>query len=201
MMFEGLPRKHFGAIATDCGTPFDAYSAKGETSRSPQKKYTTNSDAELAALPVGDYAARDSFLFYWDTTARIAVGRHIPIIKAWGFKPTAFAFTWFKLNKREPATPFFLPRHSMRFGPGLTTRKNTEVCILARRGKPKRLSASVPEQIFAPIREHSQKPEEFFDLVEEYCAGPYLELFSRRFRRKGWTTRGDQSGQFAQAAE
>lgn len=200
MMFDGLPRQHFGAIATDCGTPFDARSAKGETSRSPQKKYKTNTDAELAAMPVGDYAARDCFLFYWDTTARIAVGRHIPIMRAWGFRPTAFAFTWFKLNLCEPATPFFLPRHSMFFGPGFTTRKNTEVCILGRRGSPKRLDNSVREEIFAPRREHSRKPEEFFERVEKYCAGPCLELFSRSDRR-GWTTRGDQVGHFAEAAE
>lgn len=200
MMFDGLPRKYFGAITADPGTRFEAYSAKGETSRSPQKKYTTQSDDVIAAMPVGDYAARDCFLFYWDTTARVAVGRHIPIMKAWGFKPTAFAFTWFKLNLREPATPFFLPRHSMNFGPGLTTRKNTEVCILGRRGSPKRLCASVREEIFAPRREHSRKPEEFYDRVRQYCAGPYLELFSRT-DRPGWTTRGDQAGKFAEAAE
>lgn len=200
MMFAGLSLGHFGVIATDCGTRFEAFSAKGETSRTPQKKYTTLRDNEIAALPVGDYAARDCFLFYWDTTARIAVGRHIPIIKAWGFEPTAFAFTWFKLNKNEPQTPFFLPRQSMKMGPGLTTRKNTEVCILAHRGSPKRLSASVREEIFAPVREHSRKPDEFFDRVEQYAAGPYLELFSRS-DRAGWTTRGDQAGTFAEAAE
>ncbi|MFA5951514.1 MAG: MT-A70 family methyltransferase [Hyphomicrobium sp.] len=192
--------KKYGAIAADPGTPFDAYSAKGETSRSPQKKYTTKSDEEIAAMPVHLLAARDCFLFYWDTTARIAVGRHIPIMKAWGFKPTAFAFTWFKLNLREPATPFFLPRHSMNFGPGLTTRKNTEVCILGRRGSPRRMSKSIREEIFAPRREHSRKPEEFYDRVKLYAAGPYAELFSRT-NRPGWDVWGDQAGKFNEAAE
>lgn len=199
-MFDGLPLAHFGAIATDCGTRFDAYSAKGETARSPQKKYSTMADDDLAALPVGDYAAKNSFLFYWDTSARVAVGKHIPIIKRWGFKPTAVAFTWFKLNKNEPATPFFLPRHSMKMGSGLTTRKNTEICILAHRGSPKRLSASVREEIFEPVREHSRKPDQFFERVQQYCAGPYLELFAR-CSRAGWTTRGDQATHFDQAAE
>jgi N6-adenosine-specific RNA methylase IME4 len=194
-MFDGLPLHHFGVIATDCGTKFETYSPKGETSRSPQKKYTTLTDAELMQLPVGDYAGKDCFLFYWDTTARVAAGRHIPIITAWGFKPTAVAFTWFKLRKCEPAVPFFMPRQSMHFGAGLTTRKNTELCILARRGKPKRLSFGIREEIFAPVREHSRKPDEFFERAERYAAGPYLELFSRS-DREGWITAGDEKGKF-----
>jgi N6-adenosine-specific RNA methylase IME4 len=198
--FANLPKGHYQVIASDCGTPFDAYSAKGETSRSPQKKYTTNTDDQLAAMPVKALAAKDCFLFYWDTTARVAAGRHIPIMKAWGFKPTAFAFTWLKLIPSEGATPFFLPRHSLNFGPGFTTRKNTEVCILGRRGSPKRLDAGVFEVIISPRREHSRKPEEFYERVNKYAAGPYLELFSRT-PRPGWDAWGDQMGTFAEAAE
>ena len=198
-VFDGLPRNHYGAIAADAGTRFETFSAKGETSRSPQKKYTTMPDAQIAALPVRGLAARHCFLFYWDTTARVVVGKHIPIMRAWGFEPTALAFTWFKLRLREPATPFFLPRHSMNFGPGYTTRKNTEVCILGRRGSPKRMSAKVQEEIFAPRREHSRKPEEFYERVMEFAKGPYLELFSRTPRR-GWDAWGDQTAQFQLAA-
>lgn len=194
-IFAGLKRAHYRAITADCGTPFETWSKKGETSRVPQKKYMTNTDAELMAMPVEELAAKHCFLFYWDTTARIAVGRHIPIIRSWGFEPTAFFNTWFKLNKREPATPFFLPRKSVKMGPGRTTRKSTEVCILARRGTPKRLSASVREEIFAPVREHSRKPDEFFDCVEEYAAGPYLELFGRK-SRPGWDVWGNESTKF-----
>jgi len=198
MSWEGLRRKHYGVIVTDCGTPFDAYSAKGETSRSPQKKYTTMPDDELAALPVGDLAARDCFLFYWDTTARVVAGRHLPIIKAWGFKPTALAFTWLKLIP-SASDAIWLPR-DLNFGPGFTTRKNTELCILGRRGSPKRLSKSVFEIIISARREHSRKPEEFYSRVMQYAAGPYLELFSRTARR-GWDCSGDQLGYFAEAAE
>lgn len=193
--FGELPRKHFQCIASDCGTKFAAYSEKGETSRSPQKKYTTMTDEELAALPVKELAAKNCFLFYWDTTARIAAGMHIPIIRAWGFKPTAVAFTWFKLRKKEPGVPWFMPRESMHFGAGLTTRKNTELCVLARRGSPKRKHFGIREEIFAPVREHSRKPDEAFDRIELYCDGPRLELFSRQ-SRDGWSTWGDQRNLF-----
>lgn len=189
--FGDLPCKHYACIASDCGTKFVAYSEKGETSRSPQKKYRTMTDDELAALPVRELAARDCFLFYWDTTARIAAGLHIPIVRAWGFKPTAFAFTWFKLRKSEPAVPWFMPRQSMHFGAGLTTRKNTEVALLCRKGSPKRKNFGIREEIFAPVREHSRKPDEFYERVEQYCDAPRLELFARQ-RRDGWDAWGDQ---------
>ena len=195
-MLETLQPQRFHVIVADCGTRFDAFSAKGETARSPQKKYQTMTDAELTALPVADVAARNAFLFYWDTTARIAVGRHIPIMRAWGFEPTAFAFTWVKLLKREdPSAPWFYPRGGVHCGTGFTTRKNTEVCILGRRGSPRRRDASVFEVIFSPRREHSRKPREFYERVERYASGPYLELFARE-RRDGWTAWGDEIDKF-----
>lgn len=195
--FAGLPRGYFGVIASDCGTRFDAYSAKGETARTPQKKYTTLSDDELADLmsDAGKLGARNSFMFYWDTGARIVAGRHLLIIRAANYKPTAIAFTWIKLRPREPESPFLYPRSSFNFGPGLTTRKGTEICVLCRRGGPRRLSTSVRELIVAPRREHSRKPDEFYERVQQYAAGPYLDLFSRQ-RREGWTVWGNETTKF-----
>jgi N6-adenosine-specific RNA methylase IME4 len=43
-----------------------------------------------------------------------------------------------------------------------------------------------------PRGRHSEKPEAFFDLVEEVSPGPYLELFARR-ARFGWDYWGDES--------
>lgn len=40
-------------------------------------------------------------------------------------------------------------------------------------------------------REHSRKPDEVYDLIEECSPGPYLELFARQ-QRNGWTAWGDE---------
>jgi N6-adenosine-specific RNA methylase IME4 len=40
-------------------------------------------------------------------------------------------------------------------------------------------------------REHSRKPDEIYDIIEECSPGPYLELFAR-FRREGWTQWGNE---------
>jgi len=193
-MFEGLKLRYFATIAADPGTKFDVRSAKGITSRAAESKYTTLKDAEIAALPVGDYAARDAFLFYWDTTPRVAVGRHIPIMQAWGFTPCAIAFVWAKTLKHEEL--FLYGDSSFHFGAGYTTRKNTEICVLGRRGKPARRARDVRELIISPRREHSRKPDEFYARVERFCDGPRLELFGRQ-QRAGWIVRGDQSEKFA----
>ena len=40
-------------------------------------------------------------------------------------------------------------------------------------------------------REHSRKPDEFYDLIEACSPGPYLELFAR-FPREGWSQWGNE---------
>jgi hypothetical protein len=47
----------------------------------------------------------------------------------------------------------------------------------------------------APLREHSRKPDEFYESVERLCAGPRLELFGRQ-SRPGWEVRGLESTKF-----
>lgn len=192
---DSLPRNHFGVIAADPGTRFNAYSAKGETARTPQKKYTTLPDNEIAALPIAGLAKRDAHLFYWDTTARIVAGRHIPIMRAWGFEPTALAFGWVKTRLYENPELFLSAATSFHVGMGFTTRKNMELCVLGRRGSPKRLRKDVRELIIAPRREHSRKPEEFYERVQQYADGPYLELFARQ-ERAGWIVWGDETSKF-----
>ncbi len=82
------------------------------------------------------------------------------------------------------------------FLPVKTTRANIELCWLGRRGNPIRLDKGVRELIVAPRREHSRKPDEVFERIERYCAGPYLDLFARQ-RRPGWTVWGDQVDKFS----
>jgi N6-adenosine-specific RNA methylase IME4 len=74
-------------------------------------------------------------------------------------------------------------------GTGYWTRANPEVCLLATRGKPKRLSAAVRKLIVAPRREHSRKPDELHERIEALVGGPYLEMFAR-FPRPGWDSCG-----------
>jgi N6-adenosine-specific RNA methylase IME4 len=87
----------------------------------------------------------------------------------------------------------------LAYGLRLRTRKNVEVCWLGRRGNPKRLSCGVRELLIAPVREHSRKPDEIYQRIEDFCSGPFVELFARQ-RRPGWLSIGDEVDRFGGAS-
>jgi N6-adenosine-specific RNA methylase IME4 len=45
-------------------------------------------------------------------------------------------------------------------------------------------------------REHSRKPDELYEVIEQCSWGPYLEMFARG-ARKGWSAWGDQADDYA----
>jgi N6-adenosine-specific RNA methylase IME4 len=127
--------------------------------------------------------ADDCALFMWAIDPMLP--QALDVIQAWGFKYKTVAFTWAKINKsgKDP------------IGGGYWTRANPEMCLLATRGKPKRLNADVRQLIMAPRREHSRKPDEIYGRIERLVAGPYLEMFARQ-TRPGWDSWGDEVGKF-----
>ncbi len=44
-------------------------------------------------------------------------------------------------------------------------------------------------------REHSRKPDELYELIEDCSRGPFIELFARD-TRKGWAGWGNQSDDY-----
>jgi N6-adenosine-specific RNA methylase IME4 len=170
-------------ILADPPWPYATYSAKGK-GRSAEAHYSTMSIEDIAALPVGNWAADDSALLLWVT--KPIAPRGYEVIKAWGFEYKTVAFTWVKtLAAKDDVTLFGPPPLRFHFGMGHWTRSNPEQCLLATRGKPHRLNANVEELILAPRRGHSVKPDETYARIERLLAGPYLELFARQ-RRPGW---------------
>lgn len=189
--FPGVAPGEYGAILADVPSKFKVYSSKG-AGRSPERHYRTMPIPEIKKIPVLDLAAPDCFLFFWTSGSQLK--NAIEIIDAWGFKYSSTAFVWLKLNRR--AHEIFWTRKEFFMGQGYTTRKNAEFCLLATRGKPKRKSKKVRELIFAPRREHSRKPDEIYQNVEDFAPGPYVELFSRT-TAPGWQCFGDESDKFS----
>jgi N6-adenosine-specific RNA methylase IME4 len=85
-------------------------------------------------------------------------------------------------------------------GTGYWTRANSEVCLLATRGQPKRVDSGVRQAIVEKRRQHSRKPDCVHRRIEQLVSGPYLELFARA-PRSGWDVWGNQTNKFAEAAE
>ena len=156
-----------------------------EPGRNAMRHYACMSLDAIAALPVADIVAPDAVLLLWVPGPFLVVGAQIPIMRAWGFTPTAFGFVWIKTNADG----------SIFSGTGFTTRKNAEFAVLGKRGRSVRRAADVREVILSPRRDHSRKPDEFYARVERYAAGPRLDLFARQLRA-GWTAYGDETGKF-----
>ncbi|NAL20034.1 DNA methyltransferase, partial [Escherichia coli] len=113
-----------------------------------EKLYPTMSIDELCALPVETLAEKDCLLFLWATFPQLPEA--LRLIKAWGFTFKTVAFVWLKLNRKSP---------TWFYGLGYWTRGNAEICLLAKRGHPKRYSKSVHQFIISPVEEHSKKPD------------------------------------------
>ena len=188
----GLARGHYGAILADPPWGFQCWDGmdKKVASRGSVTPYQTMSMDEIRALPVAELAADDCTLFMWVVWPTLPEA--ISIIEAWGFKYKTCAFCWLK---GDPYRLFAL-EEDVYMGLGYWTRANSEVCLLATRGKPKRLSAGVRQGILAPRREHSRKPDCVHERIERLVAGPYLELFARQ-RRPGWDSWGNEVGKFS----
>jgi N6-adenosine-specific RNA methylase IME4 len=186
-----LPRNYFGAILADPPWRFEPYSRDTGLDRAADSHYQTQTTADLASLPVGELATADSILFLWICWPNLKDG--LEVIDAWGFTYKTCAFCWTKADNRQP--DFFQDELPAQVGMGFWTRANSEVCLLATRGKPKRLNADVRQAIIAPRREHSRKPDGIHERIERLAAPPYLELFARQ-TRPGWTCCGDEVGKF-----
>jgi N6-adenosine-specific RNA methylase IME4 len=194
-MFEGLPYNYFNCIHADVPWSYEDWSEAGE-GRNAKRHYPCMPDHEIARLPVLAHAASDCHLFFWVTGPMLVAGRHVRIMRSWGFEPSALAFVWVKLNDRwHPRWMGFLDDAITFMGLGHTIRQSVEVCLLGRRGSPMRLSKRVRQVIFAPLREHSRKPESVYERIEAYCPGPRLDLFGRQ-SRSGWTVTGNEKNKF-----
>ena len=77
-------------------------------------------------------------------------------------------------------------------GMGRWTRSNAEICLLATKGKPKRVNAGVRQIIESVPEKHSKKPDIVRDKIVELCGDlSRIELFARNESVK-WETWGNE---------
>jgi N6-adenosine-specific RNA methylase IME4 len=134
------------------------------------RRYGLMSLAQIKALPVSELAADNAHCWLWATNASL---RHAyEVLEAWGFTPRSI-LTWIK----------------PRIGLGQYLRNTTEHLLLGTRGNAPVNFKRQPSWMFAPLQEHSHKPEEQFAVIERISNPPYLELFARR-PRFGWDVWG-----------
>ena len=173
-MLEALAGQRFGTIVAD--PPWTVGRGPDWGSNGPSRKltYPTMDLDDIRSMPVEDHALDVCHLYIW--TINKYIEETYEIARRWGFRPSTM-LVWAKR-----------PRG---IGLGGTFTLTSEFCLYARRGtyKPKR---RIDSTWWTWTRgRHSEKPEEFQDMIETVSPGPYLELFARR-PRPGWTVWGNE---------
>lgn len=173
------PNKKYHVIAID---PPWAYEEKGgftsndydsESNRGAVDYPTmTLSQISNIELPTAD----DCVLFLWTTHAFLRDS--FDLLDSWGFKYKA-TLVWDKV----------------KMGIGRTVRMQIEFCLIAVKGNPIINGSSERDIITESRREHSRKPEAFYEMVDRMCIGNKLDFFSRQ-TRNNWDHYGAEEGKF-----
>lgn len=203
-IFAGLNKNYYKVLLVDPPWGFNLWwggrsnkTPAGVPSRATTPHYAVMKEEELNALPVGDLAADDCVLFLW--TCWPVLEWSLRAITAWGFTYKTCGFAWIKAHAGQ--IELFQDDIEAHMTLGYWTRSNSEVCLLATRGKPKRVDAGVRQGIIEPRREHSRKPDCVHSRIERLCGDvPRAELFARA-TRAGWSVWGNQTDKFKAAAE
>jgi N6-adenosine-specific RNA methylase IME4 len=175
-------RGPYRVLVADPPWPFDI--RRDDPSHRATYPYPQMSIAEICAVNVASIAAPDSILWLWTTNYHMLNGAR-EVLDAYGFAPIVM-LTW---NKDK-------------IGMGRWLRGQTEHCIFATRGSPVVTLTNQSTRLDAPVRGHSQKPREFYDLVESLCPAPrYADLFSRYRHNDKWDCHGDEAPKAEAASE
>jgi N6-adenosine-specific RNA methylase IME4 len=153
-------------------------------------EYETQSLDWIKQMPLGLETDKDCTLFLWVVSPLL--DEAFEVIKAWGFKYKTVAFVW---SKRHASG---VPVKNL----GRWTMGNVEMCLLATKGHPQRVSKNVRQLVEDYRAEHSRKPDEVRRRIVELMGDvPRIELFARdkgdkdlwnRNRLDGWDAWGNE---------
>jgi N6-adenosine-specific RNA methylase IME4 len=171
--FDRLLMFKYEVVVADPPWHFDLRSEAGN-GKAASAQYDTMSLNDIKALPVANLVRHDSLLLLWTTGWAMATGQAQAVAKAWGAEPVT-ELVWIKrtINGKN------------RVGTGYRARSMHEPILLAKWGNPKH--SAFPSSFDGLARRHSEKPEEFYELVVKKTIGAYrCDLFSAGIERPGF---------------
>jgi len=151
------------------GTQYDA------AGRRVANPYPEMAQDELLSIKIP--CSDNSIMFLWTTQKFIWDAKEL--LENWGFEYRNI-IVWDK----------------QKIGMGDLFRMQCEFCLVGIRGKPLLDNNHAFRDIIQePRREHSRKPDAFYEMVDALCVGRKLDYFSRQ-QRKGWVTYGNDTERF-----
>jgi N6-adenosine-specific RNA methylase IME4 len=168
-----LPKGRYSVIVADPPRRFDI------RNEDPTKRnllpYASMSIEEIMAMPVPEMCQDNCILFLWCTNSHLHDAFHV--LEAWGFQYKTI-MTWVKTTNGN----------GNWLGTGNWLRNTTEQVLVGVKGHPVIHLTNQTTHLQCPLdkRQHSRKPDEFYNIVESLCPQrDRLDLFAR-VRRDGW---------------
>lgn len=174
-------RKKYNIILADPPWKFNNKNTGGSMVSGATAHYEVMTLESICNLPVKEIAADNCVLFMWWVSSQ--PNEALKVVEAWGFTlKTMTGFNWVKTTKNG----------KLHFGMGFWTRAGSESCLIAIKGKPKRINASIRSVIFSQNKKHSQKPDIVRDKIVKLIGDvPRIELFARQ-NKEGWDVFGNE---------
>src|SRR5215211_752618 len=166
----------FSTIVADPPWQFHNRTGKMAPEHKRLSRYQTLDLQAIKDIPVQVATEERAHLYLWVPNALLPEG--LAVMDAWGFKYKS-NIIWYKIRKDGGPDGR---------GVGFYFRNVTEILLFGVRGKdvrtlkPGRTQTNI---ISSRKREHSRKPDEQYEIIENCSPGPYLEMFARHYR-KGW---------------
>ena len=174
---------HFGTILADPPWQFTNRTGKMAPEHRRLARYSTLSLDEIMELPIAQLALPKSHLYLWVPNALVMEG--LEVMKRWGFTYKT-NLVWYKTRKDGGPDGR---------GVGFYFRNVTKLVLFGVRGNLRTLAPGRRQVnlLATQKREHSRKPDELYDIIEQCSPGPYLEMFARH-AREGWVSWGNEVG-------
>ncbi len=170
-----FPEGTFRTFVIDPPWPM-AKSARIETPEQGQRLDYPTMSVDAIRTVIGDklkaHAAADTQVYLWVTHRFLPAG--LALLQAWGLTYHC-VLTWMKPSGFTPFSWMF----------------NTEHALFAYRGTFKLERLGLKVGFSAPTGRHSEKPDAFYELVEQVGAERRVDVFARR-ERPGWTAWGNE---------
>lgn len=171
-----LPEGQYRCIVMDPPWPMQKIQRDVCPQQTPELDYPVMTLGQIADLRIP--AADQCHLYLWTTQKFLWAAREL--LQYWGFDHLA-VMVWHKPGGFQPAG---LPQF------------NCEFVLMGRRGALAfNTTRDFPLCFQAPRRQHSRKPDVFYERVARVSPGPRLDMFSRE-ARPGFTQFGIESDVF-----
>lgn len=171
-----LPDKQYRTLIIDPPWPVEKI-LRDERPNQFEFDYPTMELSEIKDLPIGKMAMSDGcHIYLWATQKYLPYA--FELFQSWGVDYQCL-MTWVK---NVGFTPF-------------SWMYSTEHCLFGRIGTLSLLKLGKRLDFSAPVREHSRKPDEFYELVREVSPEPRLDWFSRE-PKQGFEQYGNEINKF-----